>query len=277
MKRAMKPKSNECDKGGLRLGRAMAAALLSGGLLAGSAAMAAPLAQARQVVAANDAAARVTQKKVDALDDQSAKLLDEYRATLRQTRQLQAYVAQVQPLLEKQAARIATLQKQLQGQHGMSQQILPLLMQMANSLGKFVQEDLPFLPRERAARVANLKAALADPSLSLADKFQRLAQAYQVEAQYGRKLGHAARDIVVGGQHKAVDVLRVGRVVLLYETPDGSDTGYWNAAQAKWVSLQGQYARDIREGLRIARGDLAATPLPLPIPVPAAPAAEQGS
>lgn len=228
-----------------------------------------PVAQARQIVAANNAATRASQKRVDALDDQTSKLLTEYRAALRQTGQLDAYVAQVQPLLAKQAEQVTALKAQVAGQGDIGQQMLPLMLQMADSLAQFVKLDLPFLQHERTQRIANLQQALADPSVPLAGKFKRLAQAYRVEANYGRDLGQSQREIVVGGHHTTVDVLRIGRVVLLYETPDGNDTGYWSAKQNQWVSLGGRYRRDIREALRIARGDLAATPLPLPVPAAA--------
>ncbi len=227
------------------------------------------LSRARSATQAADAAARSSQKRVDSLDDQTQKDLQRYRAALWQTQQLQAYTTQVQPLLAQQQQQLASLQKQLKDQGNVQQQMLPLMLQMIDSLDKFVSLDLPFLQQEREERIANLKRDMADSSIPLAQKFSRLAQAYGIEAGYGRKLGAERENIVVGGQHKDVDILRVGRVALLYETPDGDDTGYWNSIQKRWVSLGGDYARDIHEGLKIARGDVAATPLPLPLPTAA--------
>jgi len=233
----------------------------------------APLARARDQQQAADAAARASQKRVDATDDQTQQALQKYRAALFQTQQLQAYVSQVQPLLAQQQQALKALQSQLEGQGNVQQQMLPLMLQMAHSLSQFVALDLPFLQQERQERIANLKRDLADASLPLAEKFQRLAEAYRIEADYGRKLGAEREDIVVGGRHKDVDVLRVGRVALLYVTPDNRDSGYWNPLQKRWVSLGGDHVRDIREGLKIARGDVAATPLPLPLPTAAVGAA----
>lgn len=234
--------------------------------------------QARAASEAANAAARASQQRVAKLDDQTQGLLDKYRDSLRQTSQWDAYAAQVQPLLEQQQKQIASLQAQVAQQGDIAGQILPLMLQMTDSLAKFVKLDLPFLEQERSARIANLKQAMADASIALAGKFKRLAQAYRVEAGYGRSLGAARRDIIVGGQHKTVDVLRIGRVVLLYETPDGDETGYWDPSGKRWVSLGGNYARNIHEGLKIARGDLAATPLPLPVPTATAmTATEDGS
>lgn len=224
------------------------------------------LARARaQQQSANDAA-RASQQRVESLDDATQKAVQQYRNALLQAAQLQAYAKQVQPLLQQQQQEIASLQSQLKDQGDVQGQMLPLMLQMTDSLAKFVSLDLPFLQAERDERIANLKRAMADGSLSLADKFQRLADAYRVEADYGRTLGAQREDIVVGGQHKTVDVLRVGRVALLYATPDDDESGYWNPLQKRWVSLGGGHVRDIREALKIARGDIAATPLPLPLP-----------
>lgn len=227
------------------------------------------LSRARSQVQATDAAGRSSQQRVDNIDDKTQQALQRYRAALFQTQQLQAYATQVQPLLEQQQQELASLQQQLKDQGDVQQQMLPLMLQMVDSLARFVSMDLPFLQQERQERIANLKRAMADASMPLAEKFQRVAEAYRVEADYGRKLGAEQEDIVVGGQHKNVDVLRVGRVALLYISPDDDDSGYWNAQQKRWVSLGGAHARDIRDGLKIARGDVAATPLPLPLPTAA--------
>ena len=228
------------------------------------------LSRARSAVQATNSAGRSSQQRVDKIDDKTQQALEHYRAALFESQQLQSYVTQVQPLLAQQRQELASLQQQLKDQGDVQQQMLPLMLQMVDSLDKFVSMDLPFLPQERQERIANLKRAMADASMPLAEKFQRLAEAYRVEADYGRKLGAGEEDIVVGGQHKNVEVLRVGRVALLYISPDGDDSGYWNAQQKRWVSLGGAHARDIREGLKIARGDVAATPLPLPLPTAAA-------
>ncbi|TBR71944.1 MAG: DUF3450 domain-containing protein [Nevskiaceae bacterium] len=224
------------------------------------------VAQARQLALRNVTAAQASQRRVVALDDETGKLVADYRAVLRNTAELDAYAAQVQPLLQQQAQQLAALKKQIASQGDLGRQLLPLMLQMTDSLAQFVKLDLPFLVDERATRIAHLRAALADGKLSLADQFQRLAQAYQVEAGYGRSFGTTSQTLEVGGHQRAVNVLRVGRVALLYVTADGSDTGYWDAAAKRWVSLGGDYAREIREGVRIARGDLAATPLLLPMP-----------
>ncbi|MEW9365989.1 DUF3450 family protein, partial [Klebsiella pneumoniae] len=66
-----------------------------------------------------------------------------------------------------------------------------------------------------------------------------------------------------------VDVLRLGRVALLYLTPDGSETGGWDAASKQWHAFPGSYRNAVREALRIARETAAPEILTLPVPAPA--------
>jgi len=38
-----------------------------------------------------------------------------------------------------------------------------------------------------------------------------------------------------------VQFVRLGRVTLMYQTPDGNETGYWDAASKKWVVANGYF------------------------------------
>jgi len=62
-------------------------------------------------------------------------------------------------------------------------------------------------------------------------------------------------------------LLRVGRIVLAYQTLDRTETGFWDKTERHWV-VDNSYSRDIADGLRIARKQMA--PRLLEIPVPAA-------
>ena len=61
------------------------------------------------------------------------------------------------------------------------------------------------------------------------------------------------------------------RVVLLYQTLDGSETGAWDQRQGVWIAAA-DYQSSVRQGLRIARKQAAPDLLSLPVP-----AAEHGS
>ncbi len=219
--------------------------------------------------------ARTAQSQFDQLDDQTRALLERYRATVWQAQQLRVYAEQVEPLLATQDAERTALQNQAREAEGTAKDILPLMLRMVGSLDQFVALDLPFLQGERRDRIDSLKKLMADPATPLAEKYRRILEAYRIEADYGRTFGAERMQLALSGAQKVVDILHVGRVALLYVTPDGADTGYWDVEAKQWHSLSGSYRAAIREGLRIARET--AAPEILALPVPAAKSAANGA
>ena len=215
-------------------------------------------------------AAVAAQTQIDQLDDQTRALLERYRAALWQTQQLNVYAEQIEPLIATQDRERTGLQQQLQLLAGGAPDLMPLMLRMVDSLKRFVALDLPFLLQERQERLDNLQRAMADPSVPQAEKCRRVLEAFRVESDYGRGFGAERMHIQVDGVAKVVDVLRVGRVALLYLTPDGLQTGGWDAAAKQWHAFPASYRNAVREGLRIARETAAPEILTLPVPVPAA-------
>lgn len=207
---------------------------------------------------------KASQQKIDQLDDQTRAALEKYRNALVQAQQLSAYAAQVEKLAAAQDTERAQLEQQLGQVDVSAREILPLCTRMVDSLEKFVSLDLPFLKQERNDRVAALRKLLDDPDTPVAEKYRRVLEAYQIEAEYGRKLG--AERSQVGDRQ--VDLLHVGRVGLFYLTLDGDEAGRWDASASRWEKLPGKYRREVRKGLKIAREISAPDFISLPLPVP---------
>ena len=65
---------------------------------------------------------------------------------------------------------------------------------------------------------------------------------------------------------REVNILRIGRIALLYVTPDGSQAGAWDKDAREWVTLDASFIPDIRAGIEAYRTD---TPAMFMVPVPA--------
>jgi hypothetical protein len=143
---------------------------------------------------------------------------------------------------------------------------------MVETLEQFVQLDSPFLVEERAGRVKDLKQLVDLPDVSLAEKYRRIMEAYQVEAEYGRTIEAYTGELPAGEANDAkgrtVNFLRVGRMVLLYATLDGGESGYWDAQSKSYKSLPSDFNREIEHGLQIARKEAAPDLLKVPLPAP---------
>ena len=101
--------------------------------------------------------------------------------------------------------------RRLQALSGGQRDLTPLLLQMIDSLERFVGLDLPFLTQERGERVAALKRLMTDPSVSSAERFRRVVEAYLIEGDYGRVFGAERQTLSVdGAEVLVVDHLRAG-------------------------------------------------------------------
>ena len=59
--------------------------------------------------------------------------------------------------------------------------------------------------------------------------------------------------------------LRLGRVMLYYQTPNGHESGYWNAQTRTWLPLDSSVRRPLKKALAIARQQTSGDWLTLPV------------
>jgi len=206
-----------------------------------------------------------SQQKIDVLDDRTRTMLEQYRTATRETKALVTYNKHLQELLKSQETEKLLLQQQLDEIETTQREIVPLILDMQQSLEQFVQLDLPFLPEERQHRITQLKEMIPRADVSNAEKFRRILEAYQIENDYGNTIEAYRANIELNGKISAVDFLRIGRIALYYQRLDGSETGYWNSSDKSWETLSSEFRNPIRQGLRIARKEAAPDLLTLPI------------
>ena len=228
------------------------------------------LEQAIEEGVSQNADAAQVQKRIDQLDDETHRMLQEFRQNTRNAEVLKQYNDHLNRLLESQEKEKLSFENQLREIEVTQREIVPLMTQMLGTLETFVSYDLPFLPEERKQRIGHLKEMMVRADVTNAEKFRRVLEAYQVEADYGRTIEAYRANLTLGDGDRPVDFLRLGRVSLYYQTLDGSETGTWNPVSKQWEKLSGEYNRSVRDGLRVARKEAAPNLLTLPIPAPEA-------
>ena len=211
------------------------------------------------------AEAKASQTRIAQLDDASRAMLDEYRHALQQAEALQGYNAQLRELVAAQRQELAGYQSQLEGIERTQEAVTPQMRRMVEVLGEFIAADLPFLPDERGDRLAQLQDLLPRADVSLAEKYRRILEAYQVESDYGRTLEAWRGELPEAEGARSVEFLRLGRVMLYYQTLDGHESGWWNPHSRTWQMLDGSARRPLRQAIAIARQEQAPTWLVLPV------------
>lgn len=272
-------------------------ALLVTAMCAGSV-MANPIEQALNENTAHAQVASRSQQYIEQLDDATQKMLDEYRAALINAKNLEGYNKQMRALVAAQEQELQSYQQQLESLEATEAAVTPQMQRMLDVLLQFIAADLPFLPHERADRVESLKDLLPRADVSLAEKYRRILEAYQIESDYGRTMEVwrgdlndaavlatatqliAVDETVDDGEEieqsevliqetvepaKTVDFLRLGRVMLYYQTPDGHESAWWNPRSKQWQLLDSNARRPLAQAIAVARQQKPVDWLELPV------------
>ncbi len=209
-----------------------------------------------------------SQAKIDELAEETRDLLQDYKTVMKVVDGLRVYNQQQRRLIKNQEDELAELEESIDNVTVIERQIGPLIERMIVNLEKFVDLDIPFLIQERQERIDFLKDTLDRADVSVAEKFSQVLQAYQVENTYGTTIEAYTDVIELEGKSRQVDMLKWGRVALVFQTPDAEITGVWDNDARQWVILGDEFRQGVRDGLRIARKTMTADLVHLPVPAP---------
>ncbi len=209
-------------------------------------------------------AGELSQRKIDSVERQTQQLIDDYRQSNENLKQLQTNNQHLQQVLNQQKERLETLSKQLDSVAITEKAIVPMMIDMVDALESFIKQDTPFLREERLGRIEQLQQMMISHEVDLPEKYRRILDTYEIEREFGYTIETYPEELALVEQRKRVNILRIGRVGLYYQTPDGLQQGYWDSAQASWQPLPGEYGSAIKQGLSLAREESAPTLLRLP-------------
>ena len=115
-------------------------------------------------------------------------------------------------------------------------------------------------------RIAFAKAALDNPTVSPAEGLRQVLEAFNVEAEYGRKIDAYKDSIVIDGELIEGNVLRVGRLAMVFQTADETKPMHGIIPQEHGEELDNSYRNPTRRGLRIANKLATVDLMELPLP-----------
>jgi len=197
--------------------------------------------------------------------DDAASPAAEYETLLRDIRGLEAYNALRQRQIRAQEDDLDDVSNSIVRVPGLERQLPPLLIEMTNGLREFVELDLPFLEEERSNRIANLYLIIENPDVPDSQKLRRVLEAWAIEVEYGNAFHTESGEEIIDGMPRAVDYVILGRVGLLYQTPDDDAiTAAWDHGSGSWITLDAAHRNPVRQAIRMARSQIAPDLLLLP-------------
>jgi len=218
-----------------------------------------------QEQAQSDSDAVRSQLRISQLADETTELLGEYRLALQQLDRVRIYNDNLAALVADQEAEAGDIRQQLDDFTNTEQGIVPLMFNMISALEQFIDLDMPFQLGERVDRVRRLRDNMDSADITISEKYRQIMDAYLVETDFGRTVEAYIDTLEIDGAPTQVDILRVGRVLLAYQTLDRSATGYFDLDTRSWEPLSDEYRAAVTQGLRIARRQAAPDLLRLPV------------
>jgi hypothetical protein len=213
-------------------------------------------------------AARQAQDRIDQIVDTTRRQFDERQVVLREIDTLVAWNSLMSRQVAAQEQQLRELRTSISQVTVIERQILPLMLRMIDSLEQFIELDMPFFMERRRARVRDLRQLLTRADVTAADQFRLVMEAWQIENDYGRYMDAYTGEITLNGTTREVDFLKVGRVALLYLTPDGREAGAWDPVARDWVTISRDYHDQIRQGFEAYGGDVSKAIFMIPITPP---------
>jgi Protein of unknown function (DUF3450) len=193
---------------------------------------------------------------------------DEFDRLLTDIDDLSAYNAILERQIATQNRRMAELQAAIGEVPEFERKIPPLIERMVDGLEEFIGLDIPFLEDDRANGLANLRATVENAGINDAEKLRRVLEAWEIENEYGRSFSSYESTLEIDGVMREVDMLRVGRVALLYQTQDLEQVGAWDSRTHQFVALGTEHRNSIRQAIRMAQNTTAPVLVLLPIKPP---------
>jgi len=206
-----------------------------------------------------------SQSKINSIYEQTQDLLGEYRNTVDEGDVLRGYNDHVQRMVDDQKARIASLQKQIDGIDKFKSGVIPLMYKMIDGLDKFIELDVPMNIERRKERVSNLRAVMEDSNVTVSEQFRLVLEAYEIEAGYGTIFDAYQGEIDLGGRTLTADFVHMGRIALVAQSLDAKHSWLWNNETRAWEELGDEYLKPITDAVRMARKQLPMDLTKLPV------------
>jgi len=236
----------------------------------------AQLAQAQQVDDIYEAGeeriqqAQAQQEQLEEIADVTEDRLEAYLQLVREIEDLETYNNVLNAQVEDQRRQLRTLNESIDNVDTIERQVLPLMRRMIDGLERFIDLDMPFLLEDRYARVEFLRDLIVRSDVTPAEQFRWVLDSWMTEMDDYGLTGEVYTDTIQtpDGQTREVEILRIGRIALLYVTPNGGQAGAWNRRTGQWELLDDSMIAEVQYGIESYKSgqlnDLFMAPVPSP-------------
>lgn len=179
-----------------------------------------------------------SQQKIDESAQATLNLKAKIEQLSEEVNNLTIYREHLSRLVTDQNLEVSSLNEQIQGIQETRQGVVPLMYKMIDELQVIIAQDKPLKSEQRLARISKLKVMMSQANISDAEKYRRILETYQIEMDYGNKLGRYQGEIQLSAEQRIeADLLYLGRIALLARSLDRQQYWSWNVANKQWQSV----------------------------------------
>jgi len=211
--------------------------------------------------------AQQSQERINTIVEGTRSLEDQYRAINKEIDGLKVYNRLMTAQTSGQQAVLDDIALSMDQVDVINRQIFPLMERMIDGLEQSVNLDVPFLMEERTDRVTGLKDIMERSDVSVAEKFRKVMEAFQIENDYGTSSEWYTQSLTLDDATRSYNILRIGRIGLYFQSDDAKITGRWDNTTRQWV-MDDSARAEIRKGLRMARQLIAPELIIVPVAAP---------
>ncbi|MDX2320133.1 MAG: DUF3450 domain-containing protein [Moritella sp.] len=207
-----------------------------------------------------------SQHKIDNSADRTLSMQAEIERLQEEVDNLAVYRNHLIKLVHNQNQELNSLDEQLAGIKNTRQGIVPLMYKMITGLEEIINTGKPIKKQQRLARLDKLNAMMGQADVSDAEKYRRILEAYQIEIDYGTKLGVYQGEIALTSvaQSITVDLLHLGRIAFVARSLDSQSYWQWHDDRQEWVTITEQ-TDAIDKAFKMANKQIAPSLISLPV------------
>jgi len=209
--------------------------------------------------------AQQSQERINNVVEGTRSLEDQYRAINKEIDGLKVYNRLMRAQVEGQQATLEDISLSMDQVDVINRQVFPLMERMIDGLEQSISLDIPFLMEERTKRIEDLKTIMERSDVTVAEKFRKVMEAYQIENDYGTSSEYYTESLTIDGATRSFNILRIGRIGLYFQSDDTKITGMWNNEDRTRVTANSA-RNEVRKGLRMARQLIAPELIIIPVP-----------
>lgn len=192
-----------------------------------------------------------SQRQADDWQNQRLNLVAELVALQQQQQQLELQKAQQILRVDSELQAIAQLNRAIEESERLAGEMTPFLNETFELIALQVEQDLPFLPQERELRLRHLRDGLADPQLTVGEKFRRVMEVLRIETEYGVDIEVTQQSLLIDGRDLLMNQLRIGRLALFAQSLDGKKSVIYDRALQSWQPLDAEYNRELARAIEM--------------------------